>query len=93
MKNTFAVASKSETIGEQHPCKGCPRAVSDWKQPTAFIGATELAEILGISRAQSYKIIQKLNEQLEKDGYMTLTGKVSRVYFMEKFYGISAQEV
>lgn len=57
---------------------------------TLFIGATELAEILGISRAQSYKIIQKLNEQLEKDGYMTLAGKVSRVYFLERFYGISA---
>lgn len=57
---------------------------------TLFIGAAELAEILEISRAQSYKIIQKLNEQLEKEGYMTLAGKVSRVYFLEKFYGISA---
>lgn len=57
---------------------------------TLFIGATELAEILEISRAQSYKIIQKLNSELEKEGYMTLTGKVSRVYFLEKFYGIAS---
>ncbi|MEG1725059.1 MAG: DNA-binding protein, partial [Anaerovoracaceae bacterium] len=57
---------------------------------TLFIGATELAEILEISRAQSYKIIQKLNSELEKQGYMTLAGKVSRVYFLEKFYGIAS---
>ncbi len=55
-----------------------------------FISATELAECLGISRAHAYKIIKKLNEQLQKDGYMTLTGKVSRKYFEERFYGISA---
>lgn len=60
---------------------------------TLFIGATELAEVLEISRAQSYKIIQKLNEQLENEGYMTLTGKVSRVYFLEKFYGVNKLEV
>ena len=54
-----------------------------------FISASELAETLGISRAQSYKIIKKLNKQLEKDGFMTLTGKVSRRYFEERFYGIS----
>ena len=57
---------------------------------TLFISASELAEVLGISRAQSYKIIQKLNKQLEKEGFMTLTGKVSRRYFEERFYGVSA---
>ena len=59
---------------------------------TLFISASELAEVLGISRAQSYKIIQKLNKQLEKDGFMTLTGKVSRRYFEERFYGISSTQ-
>ena len=57
---------------------------------TLFISASEVAKVLGISRAQSYKIIQKLNKQLEKEGFMTLTGKVSRRYFEERFYGVSA---
>lgn len=57
---------------------------------TLFITASELAESLDISRAHAYKIIKKLNEQLEKEGYMTLTGKVSRRYFEEKFYGMGA---
>ena len=59
-------------------------------EKTLFISARELAEILEISRAQSYKIIKKLNKQLEIEGFMTLTGKVSRRYFEEKFYGVSA---
>ena len=59
---------------------------------TLFVSASELAEVLGVSRAQSYKIIQKLNKQLEKDGFMTLTGKVSRRYFEERFYGISSTQ-
>ncbi len=57
---------------------------------TLFVSASEMAEHLEISRAQAYKIIRKLNEQLEKEGYMTLTGKVSRRYFEEKFYGLGA---
>lgn len=55
-----------------------------------FISAAEMAEYLEISTSHSYKIIQKLNVELEQKGYMTLTGKVSRVYFEEKFYGISS---
>lgn len=55
-----------------------------------FVSASEMAESLGISRAHAYKIIKRLNLELEAKGYMTLTGKVSRIYFEEKFYGISA---
>ena len=55
-----------------------------------FMKADEVAEILGVSKAHAYKIIKKLNEQLKKQGYMTLTGKVSRKFFQEKFYGLGA---
>lgn len=37
----------------------------------------------------SYKIIKELNEELEKMGYKTLAGRVSRKFFNEKFYGIN----
>ncbi|WP_317855976.1 helix-turn-helix domain-containing protein [Chakrabartyella piscis] len=53
-----------------------------------FVSASEMAESLEISRAHAYKIIKKLNSELEQKGFMTLTGKVSRIYFEEKFYGI-----
>ena len=35
-----------------------------------------------------YRIIE-LNEELEKMGYKTLAGRVSRKFFNEKFYGIN----
>ncbi len=53
-----------------------------------FISASELATQLEISQAHAYKIIKKMNEQLQAEGYMTLTGKVSRKYFEERFYGV-----
>lgn len=55
-----------------------------------LLGATELAKILGMSKPYCYKVIANLNEQLEKDGYMTVRGKVSKVYFEEKFYKINS---
>ncbi|NLO10354.1 MAG: HTH domain-containing protein [Clostridiales bacterium] len=54
-----------------------------------FITAAEMAECLGVSKSHAYKIIKKLNDQLKSDGYMTVTGKVSRKYFVEKFYGVT----
>ena len=52
-----------------------------------LIHATEVAEELGVSVPYAYKIVRKLNEELQKKGYMTVSGKVSRKYFHERFYG------
>ena len=49
----------------------------------------EVAEILGCSKAHAYKIIRKLNEELNSKGYIVVAGKVSRQYFKEKFYGVA----
>lgn len=57
-----------------------------------FVSASEMAEKLEISRAHAYKIIKKLNNELEEKGFMTLTGKVSRIYFEEKFYGVETSK-
>ena len=35
-----------------------------------FITATEMAEILGISKPYAYKIIKQLNEELEAKGFI-----------------------
>lgn len=55
-----------------------------------FITAKELAEMLDISVGHSYKIIRKLNEELEKDGFLVVAGKVPRRYFEKRWYGFSA---
>ena len=54
-----------------------------------FMKAEEIQEELGISKTYAYKIIKELNEELEKMGYKTLAGRVSRKFFNEKFYGIN----
>ena len=37
-------------------------------QNKTYITATELAEMLGISKGHAYKIIRGLNNELKKDG-------------------------
>ena len=55
-----------------------------------FIGAKEVAEILGVSESKSYGIIRELNKELKESGFITVQGKVSRVFFQERVYGIKA---
>ena len=49
-----------------------------------FITAREVAEALGVSDGKAYAVIRELNGQLKAQGYITIAGKVSRVYFEEK---------
>ena len=53
---------------------------------TEFMVVKEVAEYLNRSKSYSYKIIAKLNKELEALGYLTLKGQVQRSYFMTKFY-------
>ncbi len=52
-----------------------------------FIRADELAVELDISKSHAYKLIKKLNEELNEKGYITIAGRVNRKYFNERFYG------
>ncbi|MDO5433006.1 helix-turn-helix domain-containing protein [Eubacterium sp.] len=53
-----------------------------------FISAEEMAKELGISKSFAYKLMREMNEELQKKGYLTIAGRVSRKYFEEKFYGM-----
>ena len=46
--------------------------------------ASEVAKTMGVSKAHAYKVIQKLNQELQAKGYITVAGKVNRKYFMRK---------
>lgn len=54
-----------------------------------YIKAEEVAADLDVSVAYAYKIIQQLNRELKEQGYMIISGRVSRQYYEEKFYGLS----
>ena len=56
----------------------------------SFMRVDDVANELGVSKSYAYKVIKKLNATLKDKGYMTVAGRVSKKYFMEKVcYGES----
>lgn len=58
-----------------------------------FIRVDEMMEELQISKPYAYKLMRDMNMELERQGYMTIAGRVSRKYYEEKFYGMRDEEV
>lgn len=52
---------------------------------TTLINAKEVAEILGTSKSHAYKVVQQINDDLRKQGYIIIAGKESRAYFEKKY--------
>ena len=50
-----------------------------------FMRVDDVAKELGISKSHAYKIMQKLNTELKEKGFLTISGRVNRKFFMEKF--------
>lgn len=53
----------------------------------SYITASEIAETVGCSKGKAYQLIRDMNAELRADGYLTISGKVSRAFFNEKWYG------
>ena len=51
-----------------------------------FMRAEEVARELEVSKSYAYKLIQQLNAELRKKGYITIAGRVNRQYFRERLY-------
>ena len=54
-----------------------------------YLTASDVSEYMGISILMAYKIIRRLNDELKSNGYITISGKVNRVYFEQKTFGFS----
>ncbi|NBK94373.1 DNA-binding protein [bacterium 1XD21-13] len=57
-----------------------------------ILNAQDVASILEVSSSKAYSIIRQLNGELKERGFLTVPGKVSRVYFEEKLYGVHIAE-
>ncbi len=55
-----------------------------------FLTASDVAQFMDISVPTAYKIIRQLNDELKARGYITISGKISRIYFQEKIYSRTA---
>ena len=54
-------------------------------------GADEVARLLGVSKAYAYKVIRRLNAELEAEGMLTIPGKVSATYLEARYFGGTAR--
>lgn len=54
-----------------------------------FINAKELAQVVGISQSNAYKVIKQMNDELEQQGFLVFAGKVPRKYFEKRCYGMA----
>lgn len=58
-----------------------------------FMSVEEVANELGISKSYAYKIVQKLNDELKAQGFITISGRVNKQYFLERAcYGEKQKE-
>ena len=51
-----------------------------------YYDSKDIGRILSVSRAIAYRIIKKLNSELNKQGYITISGKIPKEYFNARFY-------
>ena len=54
--------------------------------------AEELIEEFGVSRWYAYKLSREMNEKLQTEGYITISGKVPRAYVEKQFFGFHARQ-
>ena len=51
-----------------------------------MMNAQQVSEYLGVSVSYAYKIIDRLNQELEKAGFLTIHGKVDSLYLSKRFF-------
>jgi len=49
-----------------------------------FMRVDDVAQELGVSKSYAYKVVRKLNAELKDLGYLTVAGRISKKYFLEK---------
>ena len=50
----------------------------------SFMTVEEVANELGVSKSYAYKVVRELNTELQKLGYLTVSGRVNTNFFRKK---------
>ena len=53
-------------------------------QKKQFLCAQDVADYMGVSVSTGYRVIQKINRELKKQGCVTVAGRVSALSFWSK---------
>lgn len=51
-----------------------------------YLTVEDVMACLGVGRSKAYEIIRELNEELERDGYITISGKIPARKLRERLY-------
>lgn len=46
-----------------------------------FYSVEDVMSILGVGKSKAYQVMKKFNDELEAEGYFTVSGRVSKSYF------------
>ena len=57
-----------------------------------FLIVYNVLKMLDISLSYAYKLIRRMNVELESEGFVTIKKRVSTQYFMERIYGLSTDK-
>lgn len=56
------------------------------QEPTKYVQVKEVMELCNVSETHAYRIMRRLNKELEAKGFITTAGRISRKYLMERLY-------
>lgn len=56
------------------------------KIESRYYTCKEVMAMLGVGEGKAYSIIRQLNKELERQGYITINGKVHKEYFESKLF-------
>ena len=46
----------------------------------------DISNMLSVSESHAYRLIRELNDALSEMGYITISGRIPKAYFHERFY-------
>lgn len=52
-----------------------------------FYNSKDIQGLFGVSQSKAYQYIRQMNKELSEKGFLTVRGKVPRVYVEERFFG------
>lgn len=61
-------------------------AIDNIPEERKFLRAADVEVLLEVGRSKAYEIIRQLNKELEDQGKITVPGRVSRKYLLERCY-------
>lgn len=53
-------------------------------QDELYYQVKDVMNILNVKQTKAYSIIKKLNQELDEKGFITVAGRVPRVYFLKR---------